>query len=862
MKNIVLGIAAHVDAGKTTISEQMLYCSGESDRVGRVDNGDTHFDTHELERSRGITIFSKMANLDTGSTHLTLIDTPGHVDFSCETERAMAIQDYCVLVVSAPDGVRSHTKTLWRMLRARRIPTIVFVNKMDLSTRRREEIMGELCAVLSPHCVDFTKDEGDEFFEAVAGCDVGLMEEYFESGRLDTGAIVEGISRCRIFPCLFGAALKGRGVCELLSLIDKYTAMPSYSDTLFGAKVFKISRDPQGRRISFAKIVGGSLYPKDVLEIRNARGEIAEEKVEELRSFSGDRSKPLKSATPGTVCAIYGPKLTAAGMGLGTESDDVTSLMPVLDYRLILPKGVDSTEGFNTLSVLMEEDPALSLKFDSETNEIRVSLMGEIQLEVLSRVIHDRFGYDVEFDEGRIRYRETVAEPVMGAGHFEPLRHYAEVHLRIEPLPEGSGIVASTECSRDDLSTNWQRLILTHIDERKHKGVLIGAPLSDVKITLVAGKAHLKHTEGGDFRQATYRAVRQGLRKASSVILEPTFDFRLEVPAASLGRAMTDLGNMCAKYDAPDTDGERAVIVGNCPVYTMRSYATVVRAYTRGEGALTLDVGPYMPCHNPDVVMAEFGYDPDLDERHTANSVFCKAGSGYAVPWYEADEYMHLKPDEPLEESEDGAQAVPQRARAQVYRGTAAEDKELMRIFEATYGKIKQRTVAEKKENAAPQKQSKPQKQRPKGEEYLLLDAYNVIFAWDDLKKAANDDLSYARDMLIRLMCNYTAYHKCRTIIVFDAYRVKDGKGSLEKYGDVSVVYTKEAETADSYIEKATYEIAPNNNVRVVTSDLEEQYIILGNGALRVSAKEFKGEYEATVSEIKDVVEKYRVKRK
>ena len=861
MKNIVIGIAAHVDAGKTTLSEELLYQSGETDRVGRVDNGDTHLDTHSLERARGITIFSKMATFDAGDTHVTLIDTPGHVDFSCETERTLSVQDYCVLVISAPDGVRSHTRTLWRMLRARKIPTIIFVNKMDRSTRRQDEIMGEINAVLSPHAVNFSREGSDEFYEEVASCDEELIELFLNQGKLDTPPIVKAISQCKVFPCLFGAALKGRGVCDLLRFIEKYTCQPSYSDTIFGARIYKIARDPSGRRISYAKITGGSLSPKDTIELRTTRGELTEEKVEEIRVFSRDRSRPIKTALPGMVCALYGPQLTAAGMGIGIESDDTTTLTPVLDYRLILPEGVDSTEGFARISVLCEEDPALSLKHDSETSEIRVSLMGEIQLEVLSAVIEERFGYKVSFDEGRIRYRETVSEAVYGAGHFEPLRHYAEVHLRIEPLPEGSGVVADTECDRDYLSTNWQRLILTHIDERVHKGVLLGAPLTDVKITLVAGKAHLKHTEGGDFRQATYRAIRQGLRKARSVILEPTFDFRLELPREYLGRAMTDLGNMAASYDAPDMNESTAVLVGNCPVYTMRSYSSTVRAYTRGEGHLTLNVGAYKPCHNSEDVIAARGYDPDLDERNTASSVFCKAGAGYAVPWYESDSLMHLRPEESNDAPEE-QKSVPIRARAKVYNGTAAEDKELMRIFEATYGKVKQRAVAEKKENAAPNKPSKPPKLKPRGDEYVLLDAYNVIFAWDDLRAAAMNDLSYGRDMLVRLMCNYSAFHKCKVIIVFDAYRVKDGKGSVEQYGNVTVVYTKEAETADTYIERATYKIAPENYVRVVTSDLEEQYIILGNGAFRVSAAEFKGEYEATALRIKDEIDKYKVKRK
>lgn len=858
MKSIVLGIVAHVDAGKTTLTEGMLYLSGTTDRLGRVDKRDAYLDTHSLERERGITIFSKQALIDYRDTHITLIDTPGHIDFSCECERSLSIQDYAVLVISAVDGVTAHTRTLWQLLAARRIPTFIFVNKCDIADRRREDLLAEVRTALTIHAIDFARDDTDDFYEAAAGADTSLMSEYFDTGALLPGHISEAIRRRAIFPVFFGSALKMRGVEELLCALDKYTIMPEYPD-MFGARVYKIDRDAQGRRIAFAKLTGGSLTPKSIISFKTRSGEMIEEKVEELRRFSSDKSEPLKLATPGTVCAIYGTHHTEAGTGLGFEQNDTAMLSPVLDYRLILEDGVDPYEAYLRLAPLGEEDPSLSLKYDAEAKEIRVSLMGEIQLEVLTHLMRERFGIVPRFDEGKILYRETIADTVIGRGHFEPLMHYSEVHLRVEPMPEGTGIIAATECDTDSLSLNWQRLVMTHIKERTHRGVMIGAPLTDVKITLVAGKAHLKHTSGGDFRQATYRAIRQALRKAGTIILEPTFDFRIELPAEYLGRALSDITNMRGTVSAPEFVGDYAVIVGTCPVATMRSYPMTLRAYTRGEGKIALTVGRYAPIEEPTELIERVGYDPDRDERQTADSVFCKNGSGYTVPWQEADELMHIKPEDEKEIEGDGD--VPIRARAISYRGTVEEDRELERIFEATYGKPKRKSYSERAVNRAEASEPKRRgKVRPRGDEYVILDGYNVIYAWDDLRPSKNIDFSLSREILIRLMCSYSAFKRCRVIIVFDAHRVKDGKGSIEKYGDLTVVYTKEAETADTYIERATYQIAPTNYVRVVTSDLEEQYIILGNGALRVSAAEFKLEMASVALEMDEMIEKYKRK--
>ncbi len=850
MKNIVIGILAHVDAGKTTLSEGLLFASGATARQGRVDKRDSFLDTYSLERERGITIFSKQATISVGDSHVTLIDTPGHVDFSCEAERALAIQDYAILVISAQDGVQSHTKTLWQLLRARKIPTLIFVNKTDIAHSTRQELMRELRSTLSHACADFSTESAT--IEDCAAADEELMAEYFDTGAILDGSIVNAIANSRLFPCFFGSALKMTGVKEFLLALDRLTRSPSYPEKLFGARVYKIGRDKSGRRMTYMKITGGRLAAKDTIRIRDASGDIVEEKVEEIRLYSGDKFKPLREATPGLVCAVLGPDRTRSGMGLGIEPSDELTLEPVLDYRMLLPDGMSVHEAYLKLFELTEEDPSLSLSYDERAKEIRVRLMGEIQLEVLKRMIAERFGFEVDFDEGTILYKETVAESTSGAGHFEPLRHYAEVHLRIEPLPEGSGIVTDSDCSADLLSTNWQRLIITHVEERTHRGVLTGSPLTDVKITLTAGKAHQKHTEGGDFRQATYRAIRQGLMKAKSVLLEPTFDFRIDLPAESLGRAMTDIEEMGGEALAPEFYDERAILSGNCPVSTMRSYATKLRAYTKGEGKITMQIGPYKPCHNADEVIAERAYNPELDDRNTPNSVFCKNGSGYVVRWDEADALMHVQAEEMTEQTILTSSAY--RASKVTYRGTAEEDKELMRIFEATYGKIKPRAVAERVENTAPERKEQHKKQQPRGDVYVIIDGYNLIFAWDFLNRYAQADLSLARDILTRIMCNFTSFYKQHAIIVFDAYKRHGGEGSEEDVGRVKVVYTKESETADSYIERTTAALAGKHTVRVVTNDMTEQLMVLGSGGLRVSAREFAYELDRLSDDIDEII--------
>ena len=856
MKNIAVGILAHVDAGKTTLSEGLLYSSGATSRLGRVDKKDAFLDNHSLERERGITIFSHQAILDLPSTRITLIDTPGHIDFSCEAERAISVQDYAILVVSATDGVTAHTKTLWHLLAAKRVPTFIFVNKLDIADRTRPQLLSEIKTILSPSAVDFSHDTEADFYEACASADEGLMEEFFSTDSLSIDSLRRGIQGRKIFPVYFGSALKMKGVAEFLEGIDKYTLQKSHSESIFGAKVYKISRDAQGKRLSWVKVTGGSLRPKDTIEIVTEGGERILEKVEEIRLYSGEKYKTLTTATAGTVCALMGLTETRVGMGLGFELSDTQTLAPVLNYRLALPREANPYETYMRLMALAEEDPSLALSYESRTHEIRIRLMGEIQTQVLKRIILDRFGIEVEFDEGEILYKETIADTSFGAGHFEPLRHYAEVHLRLDPLPEGSGVICATECPTDTLALNWQRLVMTHIEERVHRGVLTRSPLTDVKITLTAGKAHLKHTEGGDFRQATYRAIRQGLMKGDSILLEPTFDFHVELPMENLGRLMTDISSMQGTASAPEFVGDTAILEGNCPVATMRSYAGELRAYTRGEGKITLTVGPYKPCHNTAEVVERIGYNPDLDDRNPAGSVFCKGGSGYAVSWNEADELMHITDTGVPKEVAEVTETV-RVAKKLDYHGTVEEDKELMRIFESTYGKIKPRKISEKTENSAPTepKRERPKKMKPRGEEYIIIDGYNFLFAIDEMRKMAESDMARARDVLARMMCDYAAFRRCRVIIVFDAYNRSGGEGSVTELGAVSVVYTKESQTADAYIERTTYEISGEHSVRVVTSDYQEQLVILGNGGLRVSAREFYGELLDTVKAIREKID-------
>lgn len=855
MKRIICGILAHVDAGKTTLSEALLFSSGAIDRLGRVDKRDAHLDTFSLERERGITIFSKQAEISFGNSEITLIDTPGHIDFSCEAERALSVIDYAIIVISAAEGATAHTKTLWQLLEARKIPTFIFVNKTDIAIHTRREMVESLRQTLSPSLVDFSHVEARE--ENAAGADEELMAEFFERGSLSSESLRDAIFERRIFPCYFGSALKMQGVSEFLSDFSLFTKEKLYPERLFGAKVYKIARDESGRRLTYLKLTGGTLRNKDLIKYKDKDGNTVEEKIEEIRIYSADKYKPKKEISAGCVAAVLGLTKTYVGEGLGVDVSETPFLTPVLDYKMILPDGVSVYEAYTKLITLSEEDPSLSLSYRERTKEIRVRLMGDIQIEVLRRVIKDRFSLDISFGEGEILYKETVKGEIFGYGHFEPLRHYAEVHLRIEPMPRGSGILATSECSGDVLSRNWQRLIITHIEEKRHKGVLVGAPLTDVKITVVSGKAHNKHTEGGDFRQATYRAVRQGLMKAESVLLEPTFDFKIELPLDNLGRLMMDIENMHGTAESPEIIEDTAILTGNCPVATMRSYSNDLRAYTRGAGRISLSVGEYMPCHNSDEIIEKYAYSAELDERNTPHSVFCKNGAGFVVPWDEVESYLDLETEDSEENEASVEEKVPERAKAYVYRGTEAEDKELTRIFEATYGKIKKRTFSEREENRAEnysEKKEKPRRLKALGEEYIFIDGYNFIFAWDELRKSSEKDFSLARDILVRLMCDYTSFRKCRSVIVFDAYKRRGGEGSVEKYGEVTVVYTKEGETADSYIEKETKKLAERHRVRVVSSDLEEQRIILGNGGLRVSTKEFAAELRQLDADIKEMI--------
>ena len=852
MKRSIIGILAHVDAGKTTLSEAMLYSSGTRDKLGRVDKRDSFLDTHTIERERGITVFSKQAQLQLENTELTLIDTPGHVDFSCEAERAVAVQDYAILVVSAAEGVTAHTMTLFGILSRNKIPTFIFVNKTDIAGRARRELMNELKLAFGSAVTDFNLEEKEEtrFFEECASADENLMSDFFEEGRIPTEKIQNSIRKRRIIPALFGSALKCEGVKALLSAIDRYTLPRHYSESFLGIKVYKIASDPTGARLTYLKVTGGKISVKDTVNYVGKRGSLVSEKIESIRLYSADKFKSLKTAEAGMVVAVTGLSETRAGMGIGSEMTSEMTLEPALEYKVTFTDpAIDTHRAFLDILPLADEDPALSLRFDSESREIKVKLMGDIQTEVLTRVIKDRFGYDVSFGEGSILYKETIAEKCWGAGHFEPLMHYAEVRLRLEPLPLGSGLVFASDCPVDRLRANWQRLILSHLEERAHKGTLTGSEITDMKITVIAGRAHPKHTEGGDFREVTFRALRQGLMKAEPILLEPIFDFEIEIPSELLGRAMTDVANMHGECDSPEFTEDTAILRGRCPVYTMRSYAKDVRAYSHGKGRITLTLSGYEPCHNSEEVIASFNYSPELDSSVSADSIFCKGGVGYSVPWYEADDKMHTEnPEEDYRPANDGdtEDFIPERAKAQRYTGSVEEDKELMRIFESTYGKIKRRSAPEKRENAAPkQTQEKRRKPAARGEDYVIIDGYNLIFAWEKLNDLAKRELSHARDTLIHILSNYNGFAKANVILVFDAYKRRENVGSIEEIGGITVVYTKERQTADAYIEKTTYALGEKNSVRVVTSDYDEQLVVLGAGGIRVTPKEFIKEIES-----------------
>ena len=851
-KQIVLGILAHVDSGKTTLSEAMLYRAGVTRRLGRVDHKDAFLDTDALEKARGITIFSKQALLTAGDTDITLLDTPGHVDFSTETERTLQVLDYAVLVVSGTDGVQSHTETLWRLLRRYHVPTFVFVNKMDLPGMERQELLAQLNRRLGEGFVDFGAEQADRD-EALALCDENLMDRMLDAGQLQDADLIPAIARRHVFPCWFGAALKLEGVDALLDGLDRYTR-PAPALEAFGAKVFKVSQDEQGARLTWLRVTGGELKVKAQLT-GGADGEPWAEKANQLRLYSGAKYTLTEAIGPGQVCAVTGLTKARPGEGLGAERDsDLPVLEPVLSYQVLLPEGADVHAALGKLHRLEEEEPQLHVVWNETLGEIHVQLMGEIQLEVLRSLLAERFGLAVEFGPGGILYKETITEPMEGVGHYEPLRHYAEVHLKLEPLPRGSGMQFAADCREEVLDKNWQRLVLTHLEEKQHLGVLTGSPLTDVKITLIAGRAHLKHTEGGDFRQATYRAVRQGLMLAKSQLLEPWYAFRLEVPAENIGRAMSDIQRMEGTFDPPESGEETAVLTGFAPVSTMRSYPMEVVSYTRGRGHLSLTLDGYRPCHNAQEVIAAIGYEPEHDLDNPADSVFCAHGAGFVVPWDQVRSHMHVdsgwgKSTRPEQEA-----AVPQR-RAMAYRATLEEDAELLKIFERTYGPIKRDPLAafrpvqkrERPDFAAEQWEIAP--------EYLLVDGYNIIFAWDELNALSKESLDAARHKLMDILCNYQGFQKCVLILVFDAYRVPGSPGSIEQYHNIHVVYTKEAETADMFIERVTHEIGRNRRVRVATSDGMEQIIILGHGALRVSARMFHEEVQNVEKQIRALVQ-------
>lgn len=846
MKRLTTGIMAHVDAGKTTLTEAMLYLTGNIRRLGRVDHGDAFLDTQELERERGITIYAKQAILRQGDLELTLVDTPGHVDFSAETERALQVLDCAILVVSAADGVQGHTETLWQLLEEAGVPVFLFVNKMDQPNQGKAAILKQLEGRLGHGFVDMADPEARG--EGAAMCSEELMERYLSGEEFTQEELAALVVQRQLFPVYFGSALQVEGVEELLDGIEAYTLEPEWPQD-FGARVFKITRDERGERLTWLKVTGGQLRVREVLH-----GPDWEEKVNQIRLYSGAKFTAVDVAPAGTVCAVTGLTRTAAGEGLGAEENWTgPRLEPVLSYQVIPPEGVDASTLLERLRRLEEEDPQLQVEWEPHAEQVRVKLMGQVHREVLERELRRRFDLDVTFGPGSIVYLETLARPVEGVGHFEPLRHYAEVHLLLEPLERGAGLQIDTVCSEDVLDGNWQRLILTHLVERQHVGVLTGSPITDLKLTLLTGKGHLKHTEGGDFRQATYRAIRQGLMMGETILLEPWYTFRLEVPGESVGRAMTDVQRMCGEFEGPQMRGETAVLTGSLPVSEVGDYWSQVAAYTQGRGRFSCRLDGYRPCHNTQQVVEERGYDPDRDVDNPSGSVFCDHGAGVHVPWNEVRSHMHVDSGWlPEEERARKAQPAPQYQRG--YASQVALDKELEEIFARTYGAVKPRAFHSVKATTKPKERPWKGLKKRTGKDYLLVDGYNIIHAWEDLSALAREDLDGARAKLIDLLRNYQSWRGCQVIVVFDAYKVKGGKGAVEQLGDLYVVYTKEAETADMYIERTTYQLSRDNRVRVATSDGLEQMIILGHGAQRMSAAELKYETDQVMAQIRDTI--------
>lgn len=857
-KQICIGILAHVDAGKTTLSEGMMYLTGNLRKAGRVDHGDAFLDTFALERERGITIFSKQAVFELGDKEITLLDTPGHVDFSAEMERTLQVLDYAILVINGADGIQGHTVTLWNLLKEYQIPVFLFVNKMDQDGTDRDALLQELRSGLSDGCIPFDAGREEETcMEDLAMCDECVLEYYMENGFIPEEDICRLIGERKVFPCYFGAALRMQGVEELLNGLETYMRMPEYSDE-FGAKVFKISRDEQGNRLTHLKVTGGSLKVKMPV--------FQEEKADQIRIYSGAKYQLQREAGPGTICAVTGLSGTFAGQGLGMETKlSEPRLEPVLTCQMILPEGVDVTKTLRELKQLEEEDPQLHLVWNSQLGELHVQLMGEVQTEILKSLIEERFHLQVEFGSGNIMYKETIRNTVSGVGHYEPLRHYAEVHLLLEPGEPGSGLVFASECSEDVLDKNWQRLILTHLQEKEHIGVLAGVPITDMKITLTAGRAHLKHTEGGDFRQATYRAVRQGLKSAESVLLEPWYEFRLVVPSEQVGRSMADIQKMCGNFETPEMkeDGS-AVLTGSAPVSEMKDYQKEVWSYTGGHGKLFLRLKGYEPCHNEEEVLQRIDYNCEGDLDNPTGSIFCAHGAGFFVPWDEVSDYMHIR----QQKTDDMAQAdevqnyEDSRRR---YAASCAEDKELEAIFLREFGSKKQqedryngyRRKSVSSPSTVPRVSSTKQKNVKK---YLLVDGYNIIFAWDFLKELSEVSLDAARNKLMDILCNYQGFVGCTLIVVFDAYKVKGSNREVFRYHNIHVVYTKEAETADQYIEKTTHELGKKYDVTVATSDGLEQVIVMGQGATRWSARDFYEEIERVNTEIRRMNEEKKMK--
>ncbi len=914
MKNIVAGILAHVDSGKTTLSEAMLYQTGRIRKLGRVDHQDTYLDTDSQEKDRGITIFSKQAELNFGDMHIALLDTPGHVDFGTEMERTLQVLDYAVLVINGMDGVQSHTETLWKLLERYEIPVFIFVNKMDMTGYDREYLMDNIRHRLSDGCVDFLcEDSGEQ----IAMCDEAMLEHFLETGANDEQDVVNAIAGRKLFPCYFGSALKNEGVSELLDGMNRYVVEPVRGEE-FGARVFKIGRDDKGERLTYMKVTGGVLKLKDVLTLRNSQGEDSHEKVNQIRVYSGAKYDMVDHVTAGCVCAVPGLVNTYGRQGIGACPDgELPSLEPVLSYKVMYPTDVDAVTMVSKLRLLEEEDPLLQVQWNETAGEIYIKVMGQVQLEVVAQMVRDRFGIAITYGQGRISYKETIAAPVMGVGHFEPLRHYAEVHLLLEPMENGSGMCFDSICSEDVLDKNWQRLILTHLQEREFRGVLTGSPITDMKISITAGRAHQKHTEGGDFRQATYRAVRQGLMMAESVLLEPVYAFKIEVPQEYAGRVLADIVKMSGTMDGQEISGETTVIMGHAPVYTMREYYSELTAFSRGTGRLQVDIDGYQPCHNTEEVLAERHYDPELDRFNPSSSVFCAHGAGYLVDWYDVYENMHVKEDPGFEISgqqgytKDGdVTDIPVNRPGKSVSDMSITDEELSEIFARTFGgdyKDKdvalngrfRRTTSEYKVNGTsgrgsdgiagngmsagaagtsvqseyrggarynrsqsrdrqpgngPFVGSRPAdrgiatpgafKRRKSGEDYVIVDGYNVIFAWDTLRELSEHNIDSARGKLMDILSNYQGYMNCKLIVVFDGYKVKDNKGERFPYDDIEVVYTKEGETADAHIEKLTHELARKHKVTVVTSDGLEQIVTMGQGAIRMSSRDFKLEVE------------------